>query len=231
MRKMQRTIMVLVAAASVAVTTGCANSPQRLAGEASPVGAVTPARSASPAVSGRLSLSPAPSASLSSSPRTSKTSTPPKKSSKPTVNRVIGPANVLGPTGLGRLQIGMTKEAAEATGMVEAGEGSRDCGSWYLKPDVKGDAVVGWSSRGVVSIPAYDRIATPEGIRIGSTLARVEEAYDDLTGTAADKDGGSWGDGPALAGQSDEYDNVHYRFLFVNGAVVKLILEHDQPRC
>ncbi|GAA4943684.1 hypothetical protein GCM10025331_33160 [Actinoplanes utahensis] len=140
-------------------------------------------------------------------------------------------ANVLGPTGIGKLQIGMTTQEAEATGMVEAGEGDDDCGSWYLKPDVNGDAVVGWSSRGLVSIPAYDRIVTPEGIRIGSSLDQVEAAYDDLTGVAADKDGGSWGDGPALGGQEDEHAGVHYRFLFVNGAVVKLILEHDQPRC
>ncbi|WP_152628488.1 hypothetical protein [Actinoplanes utahensis] len=138
---------------------------------------------------------------------------------------------MLGPTGIGKLQIGMTTQEAEATGMVEAGEGDDDCGSWYLKPDVNGDAVVGWSSRGLVSIPAYDRIVTPEGIRIGSSLDQVEAAYDDLTGVAADKDGGSWGDGPALGGQEDEHAGVHYRFLFVNGAVVKLILEHDQPRC
>jgi hypothetical protein len=59
----------------------------------------------------------------------------------------------------------------------------------------------------------------------------VEKAYDDLTGVAADQDGGSWGDGPALAGQQDRHGNVHYRFLFVDGEVVKLILEHDRPRC
>jgi hypothetical protein len=125
----------------------------------------------------------------------------------------------------------MTRKAAEATGMVEAGEGDSDCGTWYLKPDVNGDAGVGWSSRGVVSIAAYDRIATPEGIRIGSTLAQAEKAYDDLTGIAADKNGGSWGDGPALAGQQDNHGNVHYRFLFVDGSVVKMRLEHDQPNC
>jgi hypothetical protein len=228
---MQRTIMVLVAAAGVALTTGCANPPQQLAGEAGPVGAASPTPSTTPAVSARPSPSFSPSSSPPSPPSTSKTSTSPKKSSQSKFNRVIGPANVLGPTGLGKLQIGMTTEEAEATGMVEAGEGDRDCGSWYLKPDVRGDAGVGWSSRGVVSIAAYDEIATPEGIRIGSTLAQVAKAYDDLTGVAADNDGGSWGDGPALAGQEDKYGDVHYRFLFVDGAVVKMNLEHDQPRC
>lgn len=228
---MRRTIMVLVAAAGVAVTTGCADSPQRVAGEAGPDGAASPAPSKSPEVTGGSSPPSSPSAGPPSSPSTSKTSTPPKKSSKPAFQRVIGPADVLGPTGLGRLQIGMTKAAAEATGMVWAGEGDRDCGSWYLKQSVQDEAGVGWSSRGVVSIAAYGRIATPEGIRIGSTLDQVERAYDDLTGIAADRDGGSWGDGPGLAGQQDEYGNVHYRFLFVDGAVVKMILEHDQPRC
>jgi hypothetical protein len=223
---MRRTIMVLVAAAGVAVATACTDPPRRVAGDAGPAGAptATPATSTSPStsVTRRPSSGPATSA---------ETSSPPVKPRKPKAARVIGPARVLGPTGLGRLQIGMTTQTAEATGLVEAGEGDRDCGSWYLKPDVKGDAVAGWSSRGVVSIAAYDRIATPEGIRIGSTLDQVETAYDDLTGVAAEKDGGSWGDGPALAGQEDEYTGVHYRFLFVNGAVVKLKLEHDQPAC
>lgn len=228
---MQRTIMVLVATAGVAVTTGCAGSPRHVAGEAGPFGAASPGPSTYPAVTGGPSPSSAPPSRPPSSPGTSKPATPRTKSSKPTFKRVIGPANVLGPTGLGRLQIGMTTEAAEATGMVEAGEGDRDCGSWYLKPDVQGDAVVGWTSRGVVSIAAYDKIATPEGIRLGNTLAQVKRAYDDLTGIAADKDGGSWGDGPGLAGQEDEYGNVHYRFLFVNGAVVEMSLEHDQPSC
>lgn len=246
---MQRAIMALVAAAGVAMTTACTDSPKRVAGEAGPAGATSRSPSLYPSVAGSLppsvagSLSPSvagspspvvtanPSAGSTTSPRPSKTSASPKKSPKPTFHPVIGPANVLGPTGLGWLQIGMTTQAAEATGMVVAGEGDSDCGSWYLKPDTKGESVVGWSSRGVVSIAAYAGIATPEGIRIGSTLDQVEKAYHDLTGVAADKDGGSWGDGPALAGQEDGYGGVHYRFLFVDGAAVKLKLEHDQPSC
>ena len=234
---MQRTIMAFATAAGMALTTGCTDSPQQFPGEAAPVGAASPTRSLTPAVTAEPSLSAAPpsrppSTSPSSPPSTSRTSTsPPRRPSQPRISRVVGPADVLGPTGLGKLQIGMTTKEAEATGMVEAGEGDRDCGSWYLKPDVRGDATVGWSSRGVVSIAAYDGIATPEGIRIGSTLAQTQKAYDDLTGVAADKDGGSWGDGPALAGQEDRYGNVHYRFLFVNGRVVKMTLEHDQPKC
>ena len=232
---------VVVAAVAVAGLAGCARAPERLAGEAAPIGAASPAPPPSPAATARPSLSSTPSLSAppssrpaspgATSPSATGTSTPTKKPGSARVTRVIGPANVLGPTGLGKLQIGMTTTEAEATGMVEAGEGEGDCGSWYLKPAVNGDATVGWTSRGVSSIPAYDRIATPEGIRIGSTLDQAERAYDDLSGVAADKDGGSWGDGPALAGQQDGHANVHYRFLFVNGAVVKLILEHDQPQC
>lgn len=228
--KMRPGFMVLVATVGVALS-GCVNSPRQLAGEATPFGAASPIPSTIPTVAAAPSPSSSPSSRPPSPPGTSKTSIPPEKSSRPSFHRVIGPAKVLGPTGLGKLQIGMTTKEAEATGMVEAGEGDRDCGSWYLKPDVKGGAQVGWSSRGVISIAAYDQIATPEGIRIGSLLAQVEKAYDDLTGVAADKDGGSWGDGPALAGQEDTYGDVHYRFLFVNGAVVKMNLEHDRPKC
>ena len=231
---MRPRLMILAAAVGVALS-GCANSPEQLAGEATPFGAVSPTPSTIPTVTARPSPSFSPSSAPSSrpptTPRTSKTSTPPEEPSQPKFRRVIGPANVLGPTGLGKLQIGMTTKEAEATGMVEAGEGEGGCGSWYLKPDVQGDAVVSWSHRGVISINSYDQIATPEGIRIGSSLAQVEKAYDDLTGVATEEDGGSWGDGPALAGQEDKYGDVHYRFVFLNGAVIKMRLEHDQPRC
>jgi hypothetical protein len=227
---MQRTIMVVAAVAGVALA-GCANGPQRLTGEAAPAGGASPSPSTPATATARPSVSSAPSSGPPASPSTARTSAPPKQSGSGKVVRVIGPANVLGPTGLGKLQIGMTRAEAETSGMVELAEGDRDCGSWYLKPDVNGDAIVKWSARGVVSVAAYDRIATPEGIRIGSTLDQAEKAYDDLTGVAADKDGGSWGDGPALAGQGDRYPNVHYRFLFVGGSVIKMSLEHDQPRC
>jgi hypothetical protein len=228
---MRRSMIVLATAAGIALTTGCANTPQRVEGEAIPVGAASPVPSATRAVTTSPPVSSSPSLSPPASAGTPKSSTTSKKPSQPKVTRVIGPANVLGPTGLGKLQIGMTKKEAEATGMVEAGEGDQHCGSWYLKPDTNGDAGVSWSSRGVVSIAAYDRIATPEGIRIGSTLAQTEKAYEDLSGVATEKNGGSWGDGAALAGENDKYSNVHYRFFFVNGAVTKLKLEHDQPGC
>jgi len=218
--------MALATAAGLALTTGCAHSPQQVAGEAGPVGAATPPPSASPSPSRPPTP---PSSSPSSSVTPTKTSSKPRTTKRPKPIRVIGPADVLGPTGLGKLQIGMTYDQAEATGMVEAGEGSKRCGSWYLKPDRTGDTTVGWTTVGVSSIPAFGKLATPEGIRIGSNLADVERAYPDLTGQPAEKQG-HYGDGLAVAGGEDKYADVHYSFLFVDGSVVKMKLEHDDQR-
>ncbi|SNY03744.1 hypothetical protein [Paractinoplanes atraurantiacus] len=236
---MRRVTLTLVVA-GVTLAAGCAKQPQQVAGEAFPMGGASPSPSAvttssvstpssSSSSSTPPSSSPTPS-TTSAKPRTS--SSPPKTSSPPPpkVSRVIGPAGVLGPTGFGKLQIGMTVKEAEATGLVWAGEGEAGCGSWYLKADGAGESTVGWSSRGVVSIPAYGDIATPEGIKIGSSLAAADEAYSDLSGQAAEK-GSTWGEGLAYAGKADKYGNVHYRFTFVNGAVASLVLEHDNPKC
>ncbi|MEV4345029.1 hypothetical protein AB0J83_11180 [Actinoplanes sp. NPDC049596] len=222
---MRRTITILAAAGLIAAT-GCTKKPQQVGGEAFPVGGTSPSPSAIAAPTVTRTPSSPTSSSPASSPRPSTTSAKPK----PKVTRVIGPANVLGPTGLGKLQIGMTPKEAEATGLVRAGEGDAGCGSWYLNKEGAGDATVGYTSRGVVSIPAYGRIATPEGIRIGSSLADAERTYADLSGQAADR-GSTWGEGLAYGGQTDEYANVHYRFTFVRGAVASLALKHDKPEC
>ncbi|GAA0453087.1 hypothetical protein Ade02nite_01200 [Paractinoplanes deccanensis] len=231
---MRRTILIL-AAAGVALAAGCAKQPQQVAGEASPVGAATPVPSATPAAT----TSPAPSTTSAPAPTSTKPRTPSppatttRTSSSPPkakVTRVIGPANVLGPTGIGKLQIGMSRAEAEATGLVVAGEGEDGCGSWYLNLEGAGDSTVGYTSRGVVSIPAFGKVATPEGIRIGSSLADAERAYSDLTGQATDKES-SWGEGLATAGQSDRYAGVHYQFTFVHGSIAAMQLKHDQPKC
>ncbi|MFF5082073.1 hypothetical protein ACFY36_33910 [Actinoplanes sp. NPDC000266] len=231
-----RRIVMTLAVAGVALAAGCADRPRQVAGEAIPVGgsSSTPTPAPAPVVT---TTSPSPSASATSatpsrtSARPGTSSSPPaKNSSPPKIKRVIGPVTVLGPTGLGKLQIGMTRAEAEATGLVVAGEGENGCGSWILDLPDSGGPTVGYSPLGVVSIPAYGKVATPEGIRITSSLDAVERAYPDLSGPATEN-GATLGDGPAYAGQQDKHGGVHYRFTFENGAVKTMKLQHDTPKC
>ncbi|WP_220147104.1 hypothetical protein [Actinoplanes hulinensis] len=91
------------------------------------------------------------------------------------------------------------------------------------------------TDRGIVAIPAWGRIATPEGIRIGSTLAQVKAAYPDFEwrtiGDVPEEDLGADDSGDAYSGRDDEYQNVHYRFRFNKGKLTDLDLEHDEPAC
>ncbi|GGN50767.1 hypothetical protein FHR83_009008 [Actinoplanes campanulatus] len=214
---MRHTILVLATAAGVAAAAGCAGSPQRLDGQASPAGAATPAppsaTTAAPAVSPAVSPSVTPS---SASPKPSKTSRSPT-------------TPVLGPTGFGKLYVGMSIKAAAATGEVDAtGTG---CGSAPLKSANDADVTVIYSERGLLYIPAYGRIATPEGIRIGSTYEQVDRAYSDFFLRAIDAEGGFNGSGTAFAGEKDGHAGVHYRFAFKNSKVTELALEHDDQNC
>ncbi|XVV12637.1 hypothetical protein ACQP2X_49000 [Actinoplanes sp. CA-131856] len=228
-----RRIVMTLAVAGMALAAGCANQPQQVAGEAFPVGGSSPTPAPAPSPSPVVTTSsPSPSATSATPSRTStKPKSPPAKTSgPPKIARVIGPVTVLGPTGLGKLQIGMSKEEAEATGLVVAGEGEGGCGSWILDLPNAGGPTVGYSPLGVVSIPAYGKVATPEGIKITSSLDAVERAYPDLSGPATEN-GATLGDGAAYAGQQDKYGGVHYRFTFENGAVKSMHLRHDTPKC
>nr|GID89869.1 hypothetical protein Ade03nite_87930 [Actinoplanes derwentensis] len=216
--------MVLAAVAGVAITTGCADAPEKVAGDAAPVGAATPTAPASPSASPRPSASASPSAVSSSSPVASR-----EPSRSPSSAASV---SVLGPTGLGRLKVGMTKKAALATGLVEASAEESRCDYWRLKADPTGGTLITASSaRGIIAITVTGRIATPEGIRIGSTLAQVKRAYTDFTIRAVDAEGGFNGTGTTYAGTKDEYANVHYRFGFKDGKVGELGLEHDRQDC
>lgn len=220
---MRHTITVLTMAAAVGLTAGCAESPQRVNGAAGPMVGPSPITSASPSPS-PTPVATSPSVSPPASPSTSRTSkTPPKAA-----------ATVFGPAGLGALKIGMTRKAAEATGLVSGFQGDR-CGIWHLKDSAAGEAdIVQWSTaKGVIAIPAYGRLATPEGIRVGSTLAQVKRAYSDFTVESVDleEDGSFGGTGRAFAGGKDGYDKVHYRFDIDSTKVTRMWLEHDDQDC
>jgi hypothetical protein len=218
---MRRTILVLAAVSGVALTAACGNSPEKVAGEAAPIGATSPTPSATAAA-------PSPSSAPASAEPASATSTS-SSSGKPS-------ALVLGPTGLGRLKIGMLPEAATATGEIDAPDPDQGCGYAALKSAKSDDVQVTYSAdRGLVAIPAYGRIATPEGIRIGSSVAQLKAAYPDLVRRLTEEgDPAEIGDkesNDAFAGQKDRHKGVHYRFRFENGKVTEVGLEHDNQNC
>jgi hypothetical protein len=230
---MRRTILVLAAVSGVALTTACASSPEKVAGEAAPIGATS---SAAASTSSAASTSTSPGAPKPGAPKSGEPQSGKPQSGAPKTEAPKNTVLVLGPTSLGKLKIGMLPKAATATGEIDAPVPAQGCGSAALKSANSDDVKVTYSAdRGLVAIPAYGRIATPEGIRIGSSVAQLKAAYPDLVrriteegqpAEIADRESGD-----AFAGKGDEYKGVHYRFRFLNGKLTELELEHDNQNC
>ncbi|MBO3740930.1 hypothetical protein [Actinoplanes flavus] len=202
------------------LVTGCANAPQTVAGEAKPAGVASPSPSPSPSASSAKPAS-SPSPSSSSSPSSTKSA-----------------ALVFGPTGVGKLKIGMSVEDAVATGELKSPDlVAEGCGASEIRAAKSSEVKTTHSTdRGLIAIPAWGRIATPEGIHIGSTLAQVKAAYPDFEWRNIEElpvevlEATPGGD--AYAGWDDEYKNVHYRFRFDNkNKLTELGLEHDKQNC
>jgi hypothetical protein len=219
---MRRAPAIAGVMAGLFVASACSSAPERLDGQAGPVGGSSP----SPSVDSSPAPPPSPSSppSASSSPSPSSASPTSKTPTSPAANRLV-----LGPTGLGKLKIGMTRAQAEASGLItDIDGGSEGCGAATLKADP--DGTVTYSPNlGVIAIPAYGRIATPEGIRIGSTLKQVQATYDDFEGSDVDETG-NFNNGRGWAG-GDDGNKVRYRFHFRDGEVEYLGLEHDDQDC
>ena len=186
---MRRTVAVLAAVVGLTLITGCGNSPEQVAGAAEPVGGVTPVSSGPAATAQGTPTTPAGSAS-----------TAPAGSTSGTAGGTATPGStgtaaklVLGPNGLGALKLGMTRADAVKTGLLVADGPVGDdagCNTDY-RPKAAGqaDAPVFFSDRGLVAFTAYPGVATPEGIKLGSTVAAVKKAYPDweiMTGPGAD---------------------------------------------
>jgi len=223
---MRRTILVLAALSGVALTTACAGQPQQVSGEAKPVGAVVPTTSAvpsatTPAASGSPSTTPTSPTTVKTSPSTAKTSSTPKSA-----------ALVFGPTGIGKLKVGMSVRNAEATGELASPYLGDGCGSSKIKAANSADVqIIHSSDKGLLYIPAWGRVATPEGIRIGSSYEKVKATYPDLQFRIAEDNFVFKGDADAGAGWKDGHANVHYRFRFDDYRVAEMALEHDAQNC
>ena len=99
-------------------------------------------------------------------------------------------APVLGPTGMGRLQLGMSKGDAFVSGELVAVSGSSDaagggCAPYRLSkfPAAEEEYQVGVSgTRGIEVIYAPAGVPTPEGVAVGTPLRDARTAYPRLSG-------------------------------------------------
>ncbi|HET6505000.1 MAG TPA: hypothetical protein VFG87_29980 [Amycolatopsis sp.] len=131
------------------------------------------------------------------SPRSSPRQTAPSPPSTSTRLPVVS-GSVLGPSGYGALQLGMSFEAAKATGMLaDASAPPSGCATYLLAEGSSAVSGVYISpTAGILRFEAAGA-ATPENARIGSTLAQLRAAYPDLakgssTYTASAGSGGSY---------------------------------------
>ncbi|WP_051366992.1 hypothetical protein [Hamadaea tsunoensis] len=184
------------------------------------------APTAAPATTAASPSAAAPSASASPS-------APPSAGTSPVPSPPPPPAKpvALGPTGYGPLKIGLTPAQAYATGIITkptAGNGaSPGCdqsaglaGSGYK---VGGDSVAGWvlfGPHGVAAIYAYGKMATPEGIRLGSTTAQVTRAYP--KGVIAEG---------RMNVAADATGKTEYRIALSGGKVIQLALQNRPNGC
>lgn len=151
------------------------------------------------------------------------------------------PAPTLGDSGYGALQLGMTKAEATATGLTTGISGTDgSCGaasdgrlagapaaaseSTY----VRGPLFFSSNTGKLVAIYAYGPVATPKGIKVGSTVAELKAAYP--TWSAEPDDAGNASDSGRgyveLPG-----GKASYRIVVDSGSVVELSLDSEAQDC
>jgi hypothetical protein len=193
-------------AAGLLAVTGC-TSVQHQTGEAAPAG--SPGR---PSASAAASATPSPThASGSTSTDTT--------------------LYELGPNGYGALTLGMTKQQAEATGLMTRYTGptvstcstARLVGTTSATPNDQG---VLWFSptAGLSSIFAYGSIATPEGVHIGMPAAAMRAIYPEWKAIDRETDGIGHVKVPSNA-------NAWYRIEVVNGEVISVAIQSANQDC
>ncbi|HVW40416.1 MAG TPA: hypothetical protein VHC18_03605 [Amycolatopsis sp.] len=127
----------------------------------------------------------APQTAPSSTPeRSSRTSTAPSTSAARSDNTPLATGPVLGPNGYNKLQLGMSFDAAKATGLLAGTDAAPDnCGDYQLTEGASavGDVEIS-ATYGIVSFQATGA-RTPEKVKIGSTKDQLEAAYPSLSGS------------------------------------------------
>lgn len=119
--------------------------------------------------------------------RSSGPGTPPATSTPPTVRISASQGPVLGPSGYGALRLGMSFQAAKATGMLAgAGTPPTSCTEYLLKEGASEIAAVYISpTDGILRFTARGA-HTPQEITVGSSMAQLRAAYPNLSKNSAD---------------------------------------------
>ena len=127
----------------------------------------------------------------------------------------------LGHRGFLELHLGMSRDEALRTGRIRLGETVGDCTGFYLA--MYGDATPGphgyfTEGAGLSAIRARDRMHTPEGIDLESSLGNVQDAYAHL------------GETPEFM-KATVTDENFYFFTFEENKVHAFGLALPQDRC
>ena len=227
-----RTTPVLGAILCVTLAAGCTAGPQRVGGDAAPAGASSSAPAPSSTPTTAPSTTPSATATTAEPPPPSRSSAPASTTAKPAPTPSETPApSVLGPNGLGALRLGMTVEQAEATGLIVAFPGGTGSGCTQTHLRAGPEANVYYTkSLGIEIIDAYAGIRTPEGIRIGSSLAAVRAAYPDWYSVDAGSDAEKYSNGRGYA-KVPGNGKAYYRIFIRDLKVQELTLQHRSQNC
>ncbi|WP_433376762.1 hypothetical protein ACQPZX_08460 [Actinoplanes sp. CA-142083] len=178
-----------------------------------------------------------PSPSVTSAATTSEPTSPPASASAsatPTRTATTAAALRLGPNGYGKLKLGMTADAASATGLIDPWVTTGPFGpgcvkNTHLKASGSDRGFVMVSSTlGVEIIDAYDgSMRTPEGIHLGSTAAALFKAYPDWKNAEVENPKAEGRGYAAVPGN----DKATYRIVINKGKVVELTLQYKNQDC
>ncbi len=134
---------------------------------------------------------------------------------------------VLGSNGFGALKLGMTAAQAQATHLVGTASlaPGQTCptGRLLAAPSGGAPSLFYSPSLGLAAIYAYPGITTPAGIKVGSTLAQLQQAYPTWRGLQGDE-----GVGYVAAPGST---TSKYRIAVSNGHVIELAIQLDNEDC
>ena len=134
---------------------------------------------------------------------------------------------VLGSSGFGALKLGMTAAQAQATHLVGTASlaPGQTCptGRLLAAPSGGTPSLFYSPSLGLVAIYAYPGITTPAGIKVGSTLAQLQQAYPTWRGLQGDE-----GVGYVAAPGSTTSE---YRIAVSNGHVIELAIQLNNEDC
>lgn len=141
-----------------------------------------PAVSTTDPVPTTSATSPPATTSTRPSPPAAKNTTPPSvpdrkvdETAEPPPTQEKPNLPVIGPDSFGSLTLGMSADAALATGLL--GQAEADDGACIRYAGTFGGNVLVSAKLGLVRIGVTSPVATPAGIRLGSTVAEVRAAY------------------------------------------------------